>query len=223
MSSAQLQSESSPDANAIEPHYSASVPCSSPGDVRDATVYRIRLPVTVICIGTGVALTLIGDSGTLQHWALRWSLATAGLVTVILGAAVRLTSLASIGERKTRRLVTTGPYSLCRNPLYLGTLFIVLGFLGVWQSFPLTILVVPVILLYRNGVVPIEEKVLLKHHGNEFIAYCTRTPRWIPRLNGYVAEENLAVQSTGFRKEAEASLWWAGLATLSLWARHLAG
>jgi len=191
-------------------------------NVRDSLAYRVRLPLTVICIATGVALTVLANPGPLQNLAARWGLAGTGFALVLAGAGVRLWALASIGERKTRQLVTTGLYSVCRNPLYFGTFLIVLGFLGLWQSLPMTILVVPVILLYRYGVVPTEEAVLGQHYGAEFAAYCARTPRWFPRLWGYVPEEQLALRSNGFRREAQSALWWAGLAMLSLWVCHLA-
>lgn len=189
-------------------------------NVRESLAYRVRLPLTVICIVTGVALTVLANPGRLENPLLRWSLAGSGLALVLAGASVRLWALASIGERKTRQLVTTGLYSLCRNPLYFGTLLIVLGFLALWQSLPMTLLVLPLLALYRFGVVPAEESVLRGFYGAEFDAYCARTPRWLPRLRGYVSEEHLAIRSTGFQREAQSALWWAGLALASLWICH---
>ena len=205
----------------------ASAPVAAPRppltNVRESLAYRIRLPLTVICISTGVALTVLANPGRLENSLIRWGLAGSGVALVLAGAGVRLWALASIGGRKTRQLVTKGLYSLCRNPLYFGTLLIVLGFLALWQSVPLTLLVLPLLALYRFGVVPAEESVLRGFYGAEFDAYCTRTPRWLPRLRGYVPEDQPLVRSVSFQREFQSALWWMGLAVLSLWIRHFYG
>ncbi len=136
---------------------------------------------------------------------------------LVAGIAVRLWALASISERKTRQLVTTGPYSICRNPLYLGTFLISGAFVVFWQSLPIALLLIPVIALYRFGVVPAEERVLAAIYGAEFDAYCRHTPRWFPRMGGYVPENKLAIRSVGVLREAQCGLWWLALAGLSLW------
>lgn len=192
-------------------------------NVRESLAYRVRLPLTAICIVTGVALTVLANPGRLESAALRWGLAGIGFGLVVAGAGVRLWALASIGGRKTRQLVTTGLYSLCRNPLYFGTLLIILGFLALWQSVPMTLLVLPLLALYRFGVVPAEESVLRGFYGAEFDAYCARTPRWLPRLRGYVPEDQPLVRSVPFQREFQSALWWTGLALFSLWICHFYG
>lgn len=193
----------------------ASMP-SEIADVRRALAYRIRLPLTAVCIVSGVALTVLARPWLAPGSAGGLALTGLGFTFVVCGIAVRLWALASIGQRKTKQLVTTGPYSLTRNPLYLGTLLIVLGFLALWQSPVLAVLVVPPILLYPLGVVPAEERVLRSEFGAEFDAYCVRTPRWWPRLRGYVAERQLATGTPGFRREVQCGVWWMFFAAATI-------
>ena len=193
----------------------ATVP-SEMSDVRRAWAYRIRLPLTAVCIVSGVALTVLTQPWLAPGSASGLTLTGLGLAFVVSGIAVRLWALASIGRRKTQQLVTTGPYSLTRNPLYLGTLLIVLGFLALWHSPVLAVLVVPPILLYPLGVVPAEERVLRSEFGAEFDAYCVRTPRWWPRLRGYVAERQLATHTPGFRREVQCGVWWMLFAAVTI-------
>ena len=189
--------------------------------VRQSFAYRIRLPLTTACVVSGVLLAL----RTAPYYAPRSAggiaVAVVGALLIVAGIVVRLWALGSISERKTRQLVTTGPYSLCRNPLYVGTLFIVAGFVVMWQSVMLAVFLVPPVLLYLYGVVPVEERVLRGRYGVEFDAYCRHTPRWIPRLSGYVREDRVTWWSVGVVKEAQCGLWWIGFAALTLWVSDL--
>lgn len=201
----------------LHPEQGLAAPTSpQTSDVRRALAYRIRLPLTTVCIVSGVALTVLTRPWIAPGSASGLALTGLGMTFVMSGIAVRLWALASIGQRKTRQLVTTGPYSLTRNPLYLGTLLIVLGFLALWHSPLLAVLVVPPILLYPFGVVPAEERVLRGEFGAEFDAYCVRTPRWWPRLRGYVAERQLATGTAGFRREVQCGVWWMFFAAVTM-------
>ena len=186
-------------------------------DVRQSRAYRVRLPLTAACLLTGLCIELFARPPISVHSVGGKWLMASGFVLLLAGIGVRLWALASISERKTRELVTTGPYSLCRNPLYLGTLLIVCGFVVLWQSLAMAVLLLLPILLYRFGVVPAEERVLSDLFGAEFDAYRRRTPRWLPRAKGYVREPSLTFRSVGVLREAQCGLWWLAFAGLSLW------
>src|SRR5215471_6830537 len=55
----------------------------------------------------------------------RFSLAAGALIAAI-GIYVR--AIASGHVKKNEELATTGPYAFCRNPLYLGSIIIAIGF-----------------------------------------------------------------------------------------------
>ena len=77
------------------------------------------------------------------------------------------------------RLVTTGPYAWCRNPMYLGHFIFVLGLALTFQSvFALALLVVTIIILQRH--VLRDEKRLRELFGTGYEAYAARVKRWVP-------------------------------------------
>ncbi len=83
----------------------------------------------------------------------------------------------------TDKLVVTGPYKLCRNPIEFGALFYYLG-LGVLVDSLLTgiinmILVFIIGSLYHKFI---EEKELQIRFGKEYEEYKKRTPFLFPRL-----------------------------------------
>ena len=49
-----------------------------------------------------------------------------GLVFVLIGEALRIWAAGHL--KKTKEVTTTGPYAYVKNPLYLGTLLILIGF-----------------------------------------------------------------------------------------------
>ncbi|MGC2424611.1 MAG: isoprenylcysteine carboxylmethyltransferase family protein [Nitrospirota bacterium] len=77
------------------------------------------------------------------------------------------------------RLITSGPYSFSRNPLYLGgNVFIFLGavlFLGSPSGIFLTV----VNILVVDIMVKREEKQLEREFGEEWVRYRNRVRRWL--------------------------------------------
>jgi protein-S-isoprenylcysteine O-methyltransferase Ste14 len=95
--------------------------------------------------------------------------------------------------RKSKQLCQDGPYSVCRNPLYL---FSGLGWLGVAMVSTCLILIIAVLLVLwvdYSSVVKFEEKRLLQLFGKEYESYTKRVPRLIPRFKNYRAGEKLEV------------------------------
>ena len=81
----------------------------------------------------------------------------------------------------TQRLVVTGPYRLCRNPIQLGALLYVLGLGTLTFSLNTGLLALGAGLIvgvvYIKGV---EEKELVARFGEAYEAYRRRTPFLIP-------------------------------------------
>ena len=83
----------------------------------------------------------------------------------------------------TQKLITTGPYAYCRNPLHLGTLIYCFAF-GTFLG-NLTIGMVCIVLeiiLITAYIKGIEEKELVLRFGQEYLEYKKNTPFLIPKI-----------------------------------------
>jgi protein-S-isoprenylcysteine O-methyltransferase Ste14 len=81
-----------------------------------------------------------------------------------------------------RELVVSGLYRYVRNPIYLGVVVFLLGYV-LWHPSP-SILWMPVIVAVSAHlfVTLYEEPHLRKTFGADYEQYCRLVPRWIPRL-----------------------------------------
>jgi len=79
----------------------------------------------------------------------------------------------------TRALVTTGVHRRTRNPIYLG-MFLIYGGIGVAaHSTWILVLVLPLAILIRYGVVAREEIYLERRFGDVYLDYKRRVRRWL--------------------------------------------
>ncbi|MBY4892487.1 isoprenylcysteine carboxylmethyltransferase family protein [Rhodobacteraceae bacterium N5(2021)] len=76
-------------------------------------------------------------------------------------------------------LIVEGPYRLSRNPIYLGMVMILWGYIC-WLAFLPSLLLAPlyILILSRRFAIP-EERALVEAFGEEGRAYLAATRRWI--------------------------------------------
>ena len=112
-----------------------------------------------------------------------------GPLLVAAGEGLRWWAVGQIGvisrTRSTRvgPLITTGPFALCRNPLYVGNLLLWAGatvWSGLLWMLPVT---VGVFAAYYASIIGWEEALLTDRFGDAYRAYRDETPRWWPRLD----------------------------------------
>jgi protein-S-isoprenylcysteine O-methyltransferase Ste14 len=101
-----------------------------------------------------------------------------GAVLIVLGVFVR--AAASGHVRKNEQLATTGPYAYTRNPLYLGSIIIAIGFgiasMNWWIAAIILILFLAIYLPVIRG-----EEEFLRNKFPEFDQYAKKVPRLLPR------------------------------------------
>ena len=107
--------------------------------------------------------------------AMGWALIMAGIV--LAGWAV--TEARTIDVASPSKLVTTGPYTVSRNPMYLG-LLLALAALGLWLQSLSALLLTPlfVLVINRCNILP-EERRLRDSFGAAYETYLTQTRRWL--------------------------------------------
>jgi protein-S-isoprenylcysteine O-methyltransferase Ste14 len=129
-----------------------------------------------------------------------------GLVMVGAATVGRLWCSIYISGYKNDFLITTGPYSLCRNPLYF---FSLLGAVGVGlatETFTLAALVVLGFAAYYPFVIRAEQGHLAAIHGETYGDYCRKTPMFFPRLTLFSEPGEYTVKSAVLRKRLIDSL-----------------
>ncbi len=133
-----------------------------------AIARRIRVPL-------GFAFAL------LYFWLARPTVKSIliGTTLVIPGLVIR--ALASGQLQKNEQLAIGGPYAYTRNPLYLGSLILAIGFAVASRSWWI---VAGIVLLFFAIYLPVirTEEVFLRQRFPQFEDYAGQVPRFLPRL-----------------------------------------
>jgi protein-S-isoprenylcysteine O-methyltransferase Ste14 len=129
-------------------------------------------------------------------------------IAFVIGIVFRFWATLYVGGRKRVELLRDGPYSLCRNPLYLGSLFVALatGLFLESASFAMFLLVVMVVYVFLT--VPAEESDLRAIHGAAYDDYCRNVPRFWPRPSLFHTSPVIDVWVRGLRRESKRAVLW---------------
>lgn len=109
-----------------------------------------------------------------------------GILFVISGQLLRIWASGTIGlyrgeKVKAKELVTSGPYSIMRNPLYFGNGLIGLGWSVMAGYFAVVLFLIAFFVLYYLFIIPYEEQFLEATFGENYREYKARTARFYPR------------------------------------------
>ena len=117
----------------------------------------------------------------LYFWLARptWRWLALGALLIVPGLLIR--ALASGHVRKNEALATSGPYAYTRNPLYLGSLLMGIGFAVAARSWWVGVALVGMFFAIYLPVIRGEEEFLHKTFP-EFDEYARRVPRMLPRI-----------------------------------------
>ena len=96
------------------------------------------------------------------------------------GASTRARTLGAA-----RDLVTTGPYSYVRNPLYLGNFLLSLGVCLVANVYWLVAILIVGYFSQYLPIIAVEEAYLLESCGSVYQVYRERVPRFLPQFRSY--------------------------------------
>lgn len=117
----------------------------------------------------------------LYFWLARpdWRSLAAGAVLIIPGLLIRASASGHV--RKNEALAMSGPYAYSRNPLYLGSLLIGIGFALAARSWWVGVALIVMFFAIYLPVIRSEEA-FLRERFPEFEAYAKAVPRMIPRI-----------------------------------------
>ena len=131
------------------------------------------IPSPEIFANPNIAM-IIGFSITLAGQLVR--IVTIGLAYIIRGGRDR--------RIYAEDLVTTGIFSHCRNPLYVGNILILVGLGIASNSIIFNCIATPLFLFFWQAIVLAEENFLRNKFGQQYDDYCSRVNRWVPNLKG---------------------------------------
>jgi protein-S-isoprenylcysteine O-methyltransferase Ste14 len=149
-----------------------------------------RLSIIVILLMSSLSVV-----ASVVEWAYRnnavessISMTIAGALLLVLGIAVRVWAIRTLGKHFTatvtltddHQLVRTGPYRFVRHPSYLGAFMAIMGcpiFLNAWWATGIAIAAMTIAYYLRIGV---EEKMLSSYFGDKYLEYSKQTKRIIP-------------------------------------------
>ncbi len=142
-----------------------------------------------------VLIPLVTDTTIPKHPLTDIAIESAGYLLLMAGVGLRLWSTLYIGARKSRELIRHGPYSMCRNPLYLGTCAIITG---VALLFCNPIMLLAILLLFVPATlmtIAMEERHLEGIFAEQYRDYCREVPRLRPSLRHYAGLDKLEVST----------------------------
>ncbi|RRH93734.1 isoprenylcysteine carboxylmethyltransferase family protein [Mesorhizobium tamadayense] len=146
--------------------------------------YMRRVVLTVLIVVLFAAL-LFGQSTFRPDTPVHESIEMFGVLLIFLGIAGRLWATLYIGGRKSSEVVTGGPYSITRNPLYVFSTVAAAGVGAQIGSFSGIILFALLCAGAFHIVILREEKFLKQALGAPYEAYLARVPRFLPKLSLY--------------------------------------
>lgn len=146
---------------------------------------RWRVPLGFVCAGLFLILAKPD----------RRSLAIGGAVA-LLGLLIR--AWASGHIRKNAQLAVSGPYAHTRNPLYLGSFILGLGFTiaaasSLWLFLILCVLFASLFLGIYVRVMSVEAETMAEMFGEDYRRYAEAVPLLFPRLTPYRAVDSDAL------------------------------
>ncbi|MFO0794892.1 MAG: isoprenylcysteine carboxylmethyltransferase family protein [Candidatus Brocadiaceae bacterium] len=146
--------------------------------VTDSVMFKHRGFVGVICL-LPVGITVIFSSPFIAENSLT------DFITDVLGwfcfglyVTFRIWATLYVGGRKDKELQTQGPYSVTRNPLYLGTFCFALSISFFLESISLVVATILAIAIYSRWVIATEEEVLSENFWGHFFKFMSKTPAY---------------------------------------------
>ena len=135
----------------------------------------------------------------------------AGMILVAVASLGRMWCSLYIAGYKDDELVTQGPYSMSRNPLYFFSMIGVLGIGLATETFIFPAVFILLFAIYYPLVIKGEENRLQRLFGDAFSDYIRRVPRFFPRLSLLKEPDSYTVKPVVYRNHIFSALWFVWL------------
>jgi protein-S-isoprenylcysteine O-methyltransferase Ste14 len=158
-----------------------------------ARYQSLRRLALALMIGLAFALLLVvrSSSGGEFHEYVE----AVGLGLIVIGIVGRMWCTLYIGGRKSSEVVSTGPYSITRNPLYVFSSLAAAGVGAQTGSVLLALIFMLACAVSFQVVIRREERFLEAELGAPYYAYKAAVPRFWPRFGQFRDEAKLTVRT----------------------------
>jgi protein-S-isoprenylcysteine O-methyltransferase Ste14 len=152
---------------------------------------RIMLAVLITTIGAG----LIFVHSSWENETVHELIEIFGVGLITLGILGRLWSTLYIGGKKAATVVSEGPYSVMRNPLYFFSAVAAAGVGAQTGTFSFMIFFGLLTIVAFHIVIHREEKYLSEHFGKTYADYCSTVPRFFPKPSLFNEPQTLEIST----------------------------
>ncbi|HNX26689.1 MAG TPA: isoprenylcysteine carboxylmethyltransferase family protein [Phycisphaerae bacterium] len=123
-----------------------------------------------------------------------------GYLFLIFGLCIRVWAILYIGGKKSKELTTTGPYSLCRHPLYLGTFSIVVGAGLCFENIPMLLATILIMVPIHLVVARMEDEHMAELFPQTYPEYKKLVRGYWPNFKNYRSSETIEIPIRSIRR-----------------------
>jgi protein-S-isoprenylcysteine O-methyltransferase Ste14 len=149
---------------------------------------RIWLAAAIALIGCLLLFAATAWTGGSVYW-----IKAAGVSLICAAIIGRLWCTLYIGGRKSDMVVTSGPYSIMRNPLYFFSMVGALGAGAQSGSLAIALILGVLCVIAFQIVIRREERFLTGQFGADYQEYLARVPRFLPSVRLFRDDPILSV------------------------------
>ena len=150
----------------------------------------------IVLAVVAAGLVVLMASGPASPEGVFWheTVERSGGILILIGIVGRTWCAMYIGGHKLKRLVTEGPYSVTRNPLYVFSAIAAFGLGAQVGSVIFALLCAAATIAIFVLVISHEERALAQRFPAEFAHYKARVPRLVPAFCGWQDAETILVR-----------------------------
>lgn len=186
-------------------------------------VFRRRGLVSGLILIPCALLTLFSATTIAEGTWPDFILDAVAYATFVFGVVFRFWATLYVGGRKDTTVIMEGAYSVCRNPLYIGSLLIMVSTGFFLKSLLFAGGLTLTTCFYVLATVPSEETFLRERFGETYVRYCQMVPRYWPRFSLFSSPSTIDVNFPGLKKECKRALLWFWLPLMAEVIAHLRG
>jgi protein-S-isoprenylcysteine O-methyltransferase Ste14 len=159
-----------------------------------------RLFIPKLLFWPTIAFAIVSQSAYEDGGFWDTTLEVVSFILLLAGTMGRVWVSAYISGRKNSELVTDGPYSMMRNPLYLFSLLAYAGAGLAFEKITVALSFAVVFFLTHWFTILSEEAKLRAKFGRVYDDYAARVPRFIPKINAIEMPEFVTFRAATFNR-----------------------